>query len=77
MKEAYKKYTEAIKIKCDSATTNAKLHANRAALNLKLKNYGKVVQDCKTCLKYDPEYLKGYYRYGKALNALEKYEKTL
>ena len=43
MKEAYKKYTEAIKLKCDSAATNAKLHANRAALNLKLKNYGKVV----------------------------------
>lgn len=43
MKDAYTKYTEAINIKCPSSQTNAKLHANRAALNLKLKNYGKVV----------------------------------
>lgn len=26
------------------------------------------------CLKYDPNYVKGYYRYAKALLALEKYE---
>lgn len=54
MKEAYQKYTEAIHIKCPDPAINAKLHANRAQLNLKLKNYGKVIIDCKMCLKYDP-----------------------
>lgn len=29
------------------------------------------------CLKFDPEYLKGYYRYGKALIALKKFEECL
>lgn len=70
MKDAYKKYTEAIHLKCPSPATNAKLHANRAQLNLKLKNYGKVIQDCKVCLKFDPNYIKGFFRYAKALNTL-------
>lgn len=74
MKQAYQKYSEAIKLKCPSPAINAKLHANRAQLNLKLKNYGKVVNDCKLCLQYEPNYVKGYYRYAKALIALEKYE---
>ena len=77
MKEAYAKYTEAIHLKCPTASTNAKLHANRAQLNLTLKNYGKVIQDCRVCLKFDPNYVKGYYRYAKALNILEKYEETI
>jgi hypothetical protein len=43
MSEAYKKYTEAINLKCSSKEINAKLHSNRAAINLKYKNYGKVI----------------------------------
>lgn len=74
MKEAYAKYSEAINLKCPSASTNAKLHANRAQMNLQLKNYGKVIQDCRVCLKFDKEYTKGYYRYAKALMFLQKYE---
>lgn len=70
MKEAYHKYTDAINIKCPDPVINAKLHANRAQLNLKLKNYGKVINDCKECLKYDPNFVKGYYRYAKALLCL-------
>lgn len=77
MKEAYQKYTQAIKLKCSSPAVNAKLHANRAQLNLKLRNYGKVINDCKSCLQFDPNYVKGYYRYAKALLALEKYEECV
>jgi tetratricopeptide (TPR) repeat protein len=73
MKDAYQKYTQAIKIKCSSEELNAKLHANRAAINLKYKNYGKVVEDCKIALKYIPTYLKAFYRMGKAYIAMNKY----
>jgi len=46
-------------------------------LNLKLKNYGKVINDCKLCLQYDANYVKGYYRYAKALIALEKFDECV
>ena len=70
MKEAYSKYTEGIHVGCDSPAINAKLHCNRAAINLKLKNYGKVIEDCKKCISFDKNYTKGYYRYAKALISL-------
>jgi hypothetical protein len=57
MKDAYKKYTEGINVKCSNPQTNAKLHSNRAAVNLKIsniftksENYGKVIEDCKAAL---------------------------
>lgn len=50
MKDAYEKYTKAINIKCNNADLNGRLHANRAAINLKYKNYGKVIEDCKKAL---------------------------
>ena len=50
MKDAYDKYSEAILVRCPSKAINAKLHCNRAAINMKLKNYGKVISDCITCL---------------------------
>jgi len=43
MKEAYKKYTEAISLNPKTPALKAKLHTNRAAINLKYKNYGKVI----------------------------------
>jgi hypothetical protein len=61
-------------VKSKNNAINAKLHCNRAAINYKLKNYGKVIQDCKKCLEYDPNYIKGYYRYSKALIGLRRYE---
>ena len=36
MKEAYKKYTEGINLKCTDNDINAKLRTNRALLNMKL-----------------------------------------
>ena len=74
MKQAYKRYTEGIKLQCKNNKTNAKLHCNRAAINFKLKNYGKVIEDCKMSLAYDPTYIKAYYRQARSLIALEKYE---
>lgn len=44
---------------------------------MKLKNYGKVINDCKLCIGYDPNYVKGYYRYAKALILLEKFDECI
>lgn len=77
MKEAYAKYTEGIKVKCSDNAINAKLHCNRAAINLKLRNFAKVIEDCKMCLQYDPNYIKGYFRQAKALIGLRKYKEAL
>lgn len=77
MKDAYAKYTTAINLKCNDKVLNSKLHCNRAAINLKLKNYGKVIEDCKISLSYDPTYLKAYYRLGKAYIAIRKFSECL
>jgi small subunit ribosomal protein S7e len=77
MKEAYAKYTAAINLNCNDNTLNSKIHCNRAAINLKLKNYGKVVEDCKKSLSYDPKYAKAYYRLAKAYIGLRKYSECI
>lgn len=53
------------------------MHGNRAAINLKFKNYGKVIEDCQTALKHAPGYLKAYYRMGKAYIALKRFQECL
>jgi hypothetical protein len=53
LRHAYEKYTDAINVKCSNPKINAKIHSNRAQINLKLKNYGKVIIDCKISLKFD------------------------
>lgn len=46
--------------------------ANRAACNLELKNYGRVLTDCSKCLKLNPKNIKAFYRSARALFALDK-----
>lgn len=43
-------------------------------INLKYKNFGKVIEDCKMSLQYDPTNVKTYFRMGKAYIALKKYK---
>ena len=77
MRDAYTKYTEAINLKPNYPTLLAKLHCNRAMINLKYKNFGKVVEDCKQSLKIDPNYIKAYYRMGKAYISTKKYKECI
>ena len=77
LKDAYKKYTEALELKVQDKKLRAKLHCNRASINLKFKNYGKVIKDCQDALELNPEYLKAYYRMAKAYIALRKYEECI
>lgn len=46
-------------------------------INLKFKNYAKVIEDCKMSLKYGPTNVKTYYRMGKAYIALKKYKECI
>lgn len=55
----------------------AKLHCNRALINLKNKNYGKVIIDCRISLKYDPNYIKAYYRCAQAYIAVKRFKDAI
>jgi len=43
-------------------------------INLKFKNFGKVIEDCKLSLSIDPTYTKAYYRMAKAYISIKKYK---
>lgn len=45
---------------------------NRAACNLELQNYGRVLSDCSKCLAINPQNVKALYRSAKALFALDR-----
>ena len=74
MKDAYGKYTQAINLKPKNQTLLAKLHCNRSMINLRYKNFGKVIEDCKQSIKFDPTYIKAYYRMAKAFINLKKFK---
>lgn len=77
MRDAYNKYTEAISLKPNDPALMAKLHCNRAMINLRYKNFGKVIEDCKQSLKIDPNYIKAYFRMGKAYISIKKYKECI
>lgn len=53
------------------------LLANRAAVNLKLKNFRSVILDCMETVNIDPTNPKAYYRASKAAQGLKRYKKAL
>ncbi|EAR82479.1 serine/threonine protein phosphatase superfamily protein, putative (macronuclear) [Tetrahymena thermophila SB210] len=71
--EASDFYTKAID--CHSTSPKAApYYSNRAFCQLKLENYGLALEDSKTSIKLDPNFVKGYYREGSAYLALGKLE---
>ena len=65
---------------------SAKLHvpkisyvclANRSACFLKLGHPEKALDDAESCVKLDPSYIKGVFRQGMALHALERFEEAI
>jgi len=48
--------------------------SNRAAVNLQLENYGRVITDCDEAIKLDSNNTKAYFRATKAAYGLRKYE---
>ena len=76
LEEALKYYTEAIDLKIKDKI-NAILYSNRAFVNLKLERNGSALEDANKAIKWDPNFIKGYYRRGSANLALCKYEDAL
>ncbi|KAG2194311.1 hypothetical protein INT46_005338 [Mucor plumbeus] len=70
-------YTKAIDTDCNDTSIMEACLANRAACNLELKNYGRVLSDCSKCLKINPQNIKAWYRSAKALFALDKLVETI
>lgn len=75
-RDAVEFYTKGIAMKCSDTALNATLHVNRAAVNLELKNYRAVLNDCAEALKLDPKNVKAFYRAAKACLALGKLDEA-
>jgi len=52
-------------------------YANRSACFLKLGHHDKALMDAEDCLGLDPTYIKGKFRKGLALHAMERYEEAI
>ncbi|KAI9485528.1 MAG: hypothetical protein EXX96DRAFT_545450, partial [Benjaminiella poitrasii] len=76
-RDAIAYYTKAIETECKDQSIIEACLANRAACNLELKNYGRVLNDCSKCLKINPKNIKALYRSAKALFALDKLVETI
>ncbi|XP_054712606.1 stress-induced-phosphoprotein 1-like isoform X2 [Uloborus diversus] len=69
---AMKHYTEAIMRNPDDAI----LYSNRAACYQKLAEFPLALKDCETCIKLDPNFVRGHIRKGMALMALKEHAKA-
>lgn len=66
-------YTEAIK----RDPTNPAFFSNRAACYQKLMEWQRGMEDCESCLKLDPNFVKAYVRKGKIQHFLKQYHKAV
>jgi hypothetical protein len=54
-----------------------KILSNRALINLWLKNYGKVVEDCLNSISLDKTFMSPYVRATEALVGLGKWDRAI
>ncbi|KAI8610121.1 hypothetical protein BC830DRAFT_1147274 [Chytriomyces sp. MP71] len=71
-KTAVEYYSKGIAAKCDDAELNSVLYSNRAAVNLELGNFRRVLNDCSEAIKLNPKNVKAFYRSTKALLSLDR-----
>lgn len=76
-KRAIQKYTEALAMPCDLPSVRSSTFANRAAAELKLKNYGRALNDAESALKLDEDHVKSRYRAAMCANFLSKFDVSL
>lgn len=74
--EAIQWYTKAIDIdpNCEAA---AALYSNRAASYAGMGNHAEALKDADQCIRVKPAWLKGHYRKGNALEALNRLDEAL
>lgn len=70
-------YTKGLKEKNTDMDLKVTLLVNRAAVNLELGNYGRVLVDCAAALHINHKHPKAYYRCIKALDALRRYDEAI
>ncbi|KAI9352852.1 hypothetical protein BDR26DRAFT_849955 [Obelidium mucronatum] len=71
-KDALDHYSKGLAAKCGDANLNSVLYCNRAAVNLELGNFRKVLNDCGEAIKLNPANIKAFYRSTKALLSLDR-----
>ncbi|KAI8084488.1 uncharacterized protein BX664DRAFT_387222 [Halteromyces radiatus] len=71
-KDAIGFYTRALDTECKDMKIMEACYANRAAVNLELGNYGKVLRDCAKCLELNPKNVKALYRSARGLFQLDR-----
>mmetsp|Transcript_3916 Transcript_3916/g.7502 ORF Transcript_3916/g.7502 Transcript_3916/m.7502 type:complete len:601 (+) Transcript_3916:115-1917(+) len=69
---AVKMFSQAI----EEDTKNEKLYSNRSASHIFLSNFDEALQDAENCVKLKPEWHKGHYRKGVALEKLLRYQEA-
>ncbi|KAJ3208510.1 hypothetical protein HDU82_002352 [Entophlyctis luteolus] len=72
LQSAIEFYSKGIAAKCSDHLLNSTLYCNRAAVNLELENYRKVLNDCKQAIILNPSNVKAFYRSSKALLSLDR-----
>jgi len=74
--ESLEYYDTAIKQITQNSNLKSICYSNRAAVNLAIGNFGKVVEDCNEAIKLDDNNIKAYWRAGSAFFELEKFQDT-
>ncbi|BES95237.1 Myosin-Hypothetical protein striated muscle assembly central [Nesidiocoris tenuis] len=74
--DALRYYLSALNLTSEYSNDRAIILKNRAAVNLKLKDYKRVVEDCDKALDIVPEDPKALFRRCQALESLERYEEA-
>ena len=77
IKKAMNSYIDALAQETDSLELRAKILGNRALINMWLKNYGKVIDDCVKALSINKNNIKLYVRATEAFLKLEKYDRCI
>jgi len=75
--DAIKFYTKAIEQPFKNDKKRSLYYSNRAAVNLLLENFGRVISDCNEAIQLDPMNIKAYFRASKAAYDLKKYEEAV
>ena len=77
IKKAMDIYIDALSQEAQCLELRKKILCNRALINLWLKNFGKVVEDCMKAITIDKDYVRPYARAAEAFNSLEQFSRGI
>jgi len=76
-REAFAAYTEALEIDPMNDSFNAKIYSNRAATQMRLKQWQGAFNDCGAAIIREPDYVKAYSRRAQCALGLERYRDAI